>query len=59
MRNRIAETVSKVDCPSKDLSPLTRRLQELDRDIAALDILEESSKSRCDAVDDKFDASAI
>ncbi|TPG31648.1 hypothetical protein [Mycolicibacterium hodleri] len=58
MRDRIAETVSRVDCPTKDLSPLTRRLQELDRDIARLDALEES-EFRPPVTDDKFDASVI
>ena len=58
MRDRIASALSKTDCPTKDLSPLTRRLQELERDI-------ESAKAEKtdpsvdpdddDEVDDTFD----
>lgn len=57
MRDRIAETVSRHDCPTKDLSPLTRRLQELDRDIAQLDLLDAMPAEQ--PVDGPFDASLI
>lgn len=62
MRDRIARALSAQDCPTKDLSPLTRRLQELERDIAGLKGDGESPASTGsddDEVDDSFDASAI
>ena len=39
MRDRIAETLSG-DCPPRDLASLTKRLQDIARDIAALDAAE-------------------
>jgi len=37
MRERIAKTVSDPDCPPRDLAALTRRLQEIAREIQQLD----------------------
>jgi len=61
MRDRIAETVSQADCPPRDLASLTKRLQDLVKDIAALDAVAEqhSQQARRGDVDDTFDASAI
>jgi hypothetical protein len=36
MRDRIAKSVASPDCPPRDLAALTRRLQEIAKDIAAL-----------------------
>ena len=38
MRERIAQTVSNPDCPPRDLASLTRRLQDLSKELEALDL---------------------
>lgn len=38
MRERIAKTVSDADCPPRDLAALTRRLQEIAKEISAIDL---------------------
>lgn len=63
MRDRIAQAVSNPDCPPRDLASLTKRLQDIAKDIATLDALEgerrrQSSSSNV-GTDDAFDASAI
>lgn len=60
MRDRIAAAVSNPDCPPRDLASLTKRLQDIARDIAAIDAqqADEASGEGGD-VDDSFDASAI
>jgi hypothetical protein len=37
MRERIAKAVADVNCPPRDLAALTRRLQEIAREIEAID----------------------
>ncbi|AEV51855.1 hypothetical protein [Prescottella equi] len=37
MRDRIATTVTKEDCPPRDLSSLTKRLQDIANEIEAID----------------------
>ena len=59
MRERIATAVSAADCPPRELAALTRRLQEIVKDIAALDAIEAEPSSSHGAVDSSFDASAI
>jgi len=59
MRDRIAETVSKPDCPPRELASLTKRLQDIVRDIAALDAVESENASNGGIVDSTFDASVI
>ena len=59
MRDRIADTVSDPKCPPRDLASLTKRLQDIARDIAALDAIEAESAQSDGPVDDTFDASAI
>lgn len=59
MRDRIAETLSG-DCPPRDLASLTKRLQDIARDIAALDAAEAAQSSAdLDDYDDAFDPAAI
>lgn len=41
MRDRIAETVSKADCPPRELAALTKRIQDIVKDIEALDARED------------------
>ncbi len=38
MRERIAKTVSDPDCPPRDLAALTRRLQDIAKEIAVIDL---------------------
>ena len=59
MRDRIAETVSKPDCPPRELASLTKRLQDIVRDIAALDAVESENANNGGIVDNTFDASVI
>lgn len=59
MRERIATAVSAPDCPPRELAALTRRLQEIVKDIAALDAIESVPVSSDGSVDSSFDASAI
>lgn len=58
MRDRIAEAVSDPKCPPRDLAALTKRLQDIARDIAVLDAQADNPGSS-ESVDDSFDASAI
>ena len=60
MRDRIAETLSG-DCPPRDLASLTKRLQDIARDIAALDAADAAvrASSDLDDYDDTFDPAAI
>ena len=59
MRDRIAETLSG-DCPPRDLASLSKRLQDIARDIAALDAAEAAQASTgLDDYDNTFDPAAI
>lgn len=60
MRDRIAETVTKADCPPRELGVLTKRLQDIVKDIATLDATTPPPmQSADDSTDDKYDASVI
>ena len=60
MRERIALTVSNPDCPPRDLAALTRRLQDIAKEIEQIDLreLEEGGEGGV-AADEEFDADAI
>jgi hypothetical protein len=60
MRERIARTVSNPDCPPRDLAALTRRLQDIAREIEIIDLRskEEALEDGVSA-DEDFDASVI
>ena len=60
MRSRIAEAVSNSKCPPRDLAALTRRLQEIAKEIEQLDLraLEEAEYGDSSG-DAAWDASAI
>jgi hypothetical protein len=60
MRERIARTVSNPDCPPRDLAALTRRLQDIAKEIEVID-LRAKEETQADAVspDEEFDTSAI
>lgn len=59
MRDRIAITVSNPDCPARDLASLTKRLQDIARDIEAIDARCAQETDRGEVEDETFDASAI
>lgn len=60
MRDRIAQTVANPDCPPRDLAALTRRLQDIAREIATLDARAQDEGEVLDGdVDDAYDAEAI
>lgn len=61
MRDRIAETVSRADCPPRELGVLTKRLQDIVKDITTLNaVTEDRSVPSTDGNgDDKFDTSVI
>ncbi len=60
MRDRIAKTVADPECPPRDLASLTRRLQDIAREIAALDAqADDEAEVAAGDADDTFDASAI
>lgn len=60
MRDRIAAAVAKADCPPRDLAALTKRLQDIARDIAMIDAqAEDESQLSAGVVDDRFDSSAV
>ncbi len=62
MRERIAQTVSNPDCPPRDLAALTRRLQDIAKEIESLD-LKAKQEARDDAsnghADEAWDEAAI
>lgn len=61
MRDRIAQAVSSPDCPPRDLAALTRRLQDVAKEIEAIDarVADEGGGAGDGAVDTAFDAEAL
>jgi hypothetical protein len=60
MRERIARAVSDPTCPPRDLASLTRRLQDIAREIEALDRrAEQEGREGVSSPDEAFDSSAI
>jgi len=60
MRERIARTVSDPDCPPRDLAALTRRLQDIAKEIEGID-LRAKQEANEDGVtpDEEWDAEAL
>lgn len=60
MRERIARAVADPKCPPRDLASLTRRLQDIAKEIESLD-LRAKEEAREDAVtsDEEWDAEAL
>lgn len=54
MRERIAQTVSNPDCPPRDLAALTRRLQDIAKEIEQIDL--RAKEDGADAADAAGDA---
>ncbi len=61
MRERIAATVSNQDCPPRDLAALTRRLQDIAKEIEAIDLRarEEGADAADVAGDEEWSAEAL
>jgi len=60
LRARVAKTVEDPNCPPRDLAALSRRLQELNRDIEAIDAkLAQEAREGADVPDEDWDASAL
>ena len=60
MRERIAQTISSPDCPPRDLSSLTRRLQDIAKEIETIDLrARQESGEDSAATDETWDDSAI
>lgn len=61
MRERIAQTVSDPECPPRDLAALTRRLQDIAKEIESLDLRakEEGEDANDVAADEEWDAEAL
>lgn len=61
MRERIAQAVSDPDCPPRDLAALTRRLQDISKEIESIDLRarEEGSDAEDVAADEAWNAAAL
>lgn len=62
MRERIAAAVSSPTCPPRDLAALTRRLQDIAKEIEAIELREKQEGEDADAgpaPDEAFDPEAI
>lgn len=60
MRTRIAGTIQDPKCPPRDLAALSRRLQEIAREIEEIDSRDDDDISHAaDTADDAFDAEAL
>lgn len=61
MRERIARAVSDPDCPPRDLASLTRRLQDIAKEIESLDMRdkEEGRQNGSKAADEEWTPEAI
>lgn len=60
LRSRVAKAVENPETPARDLAALTRRLQEIAKEIAQIDLAESEEKSVVANSDDEdWDASAI
>ena len=61
MRERIARAVSDPECPPRDLASLTRRLQDIAKEIDVMELRmkEEAFDDHQDTSDEQWDASAL
>lgn len=60
MRERIAVTVSNPDCPPRDLAALTRRLQDIAKEIEAMDLRAKEEAQEGAILDDEaWDSEAL
>jgi hypothetical protein len=59
MRDRIAKTISDPDCPPRDLASLTRRLQDIAKEIDQLNLSVGTGSVVSAADDEPFDSSSV
>lgn len=61
LRARIAKTVEDPNCPPRDLAALSRRLQEINREVEAIDakVRQEASEDASAHDDEEWDAEAL
>ena len=60
MRERIATAVSNPDCPPRDLAALTRRLQDIAKEIESIDLrANEEGGQNVVTPDEEWDAEAL
>jgi hypothetical protein len=61
MRERIATAVSNPECPPRDLAALTRRLQDIAKEIEAIDLRAKEEGADADDVseDEEWDSEAL
>jgi hypothetical protein len=61
MRGRIARTVADPNCPPRDLAALTRRLQDIAKEIETIDLRSKQESGEDDAAsgDEAWDPQAI
>lgn len=60
MRDRIAQTVRNPDCPPRDLAALTRRLQDIAKEIEAIDLrAKQEADEDAVAPDEAWDEEAL
>lgn len=61
LRDRVARTVEDPNCPPRDLAALSRRLQEINRDIEAIEARErqEAAEDADGHPDETWDAEAL
>lgn len=60
MRDRIAQTVRNPDCPPRDLAALTRRLQDIAKEIEAIDLrAKQEADEDAIAPDEAWDEEAL
>jgi hypothetical protein len=60
LRTRVAKSVENTDTPARDLASLTRRLQEIAKEIDAIDLADSEERSVvANTDDDAWDSSAI
>lgn len=60
MRDRIAVTVSDTGCPPRDLAALTRRLQDIAKEIESIDLRAKEEGEDVEHVEDEgWDAEAL
>lgn len=60
MRDRIAQSVRNPDCPPRDLASLTRRLQDIAKEIEAIDLrAKQEADEDATAEDEEWDSEAL
>jgi hypothetical protein len=60
LRDRVATSVQDPNCPARDLAALTRRLQDISRDIEALEAkAKQEAAEDASAADEAWDATAL